>query len=201
MKLWVPSRGACLSAVCWGLLAGLALLGPDQARGQILQGALDGNVTDASQAAVAGAKVEATNPQTNFTRETLTNSAGVYSLPTLPPGIYTITVSASGFQTYTQTGVTVEINNITRVNVALRVGQLTESVTVQAQVANLQTDRAEVRSEVTSQTLSSTPVPIGRNYQMIFVTLPGVSPPTNANSFGANPSRAVSFSFSVTSMQ
>lgn len=108
------------------MLAVLALLGPYSAYSQLLQGTIDGNVSDPSQAAVAGAKVTATNQDTSFTRDAVTNSAGSYSLPTLPPGAYTIKVTAPGFQTYTQTGVAAVINNVTRVDVTLTVGQVSD---------------------------------------------------------------------------
>ena len=64
---------------------------------QLLQGTIDGNVMDSSQAAIAGALVTAKDQQTNFTRETMTNEVGGYSLPGLPPGTYVITVSLAGF--------------------------------------------------------------------------------------------------------
>ncbi len=79
-------------------------------------------------------------------------------------------------------------------NVGLSVGQVNEVVTVSAAAVNLQTDRADVRSEMNAQTLANVPVPIGRNYQMLFVTLPGVSPPANSNSFGSNSNRGLQFS-------
>jgi hypothetical protein len=172
------------------------LFGPGQARAQLLQGTIDGNVTDPTQAAVAGATVVVTNEQTNFTRDTLTNSSGGYTLPTLPPGGYTVKVTMSGFQTYTQTGVVVAINSVTRVDVTLNVGQVTESFTVAAQAGNLQTDRADVRTDLGTQVLNSLPVPLGRNYQMLLpVMVPGVSTPSSGGSFAANPSRAVPVGF------
>ena len=57
----------------------------------------------------------------------------------------------------------------------------------------MQTDRAEIRDDVGSRALENVPVPIGRNYQNLFITLPGVSPPTNANSFTANAQRGLTF--------
>src|SRR5271168_3679611 len=90
------------------LLAGLsALVSVRPAQAQLLQGSITGNVTDASQAAVAGAKVVATEQTTNFSRDTTTNAAGVYNLPTMPPGSYTVTVTAPSFQTSAVTGVRV----------------------------------------------------------------------------------------------
>ena len=94
------------------------------AQAQLLQGSITGNVTDASQAAVAGAKVVATEQTTNFTRDTTTNAAGVYNLPTMPPGSYNITVTAPSFQTSTITGVRVSPEEVTRTNVILTIGQL-----------------------------------------------------------------------------
>ena len=178
------------------MLAAFALLGQHCASAQLLQGTIDGNVTDPSQAAIAGATVTATNQDTGFARDTLTNSAGGYSLPTLPPGTYTIKVVAPGFQTYTQTGVIVAINNVTRVDVTLTVGQVSESLTVAAQAATLQTDRADVRTDMTDQALNSLPVPLGRNYQMLLPAMvPGVATPVSGGSFAANPSRAVQVVF------
>ena len=72
-------------------------------------------------------------------------------------------------------------------------------MTVEASAATLQTDRAEVRQEVTEKTLRNVPLPLARNYQMMFVTVPGFSPPQNAHSVPTNPSRAVRFSVNGTS--
>ena len=178
--------------------AALTLVAPDGARAQLLQGTIDGNVTDSSQAAIPDAIVTARDQQTNFTRETKTSSVGGYSLSGLPPGTYTITVSSAGFQSYTQTGIAVTPNTIRRVNVTLTVGQVSESVTIVASAAALQTDRAEIRSDVTGNTLTNVPVPIGRNYQLLMPTIPGVSEAQNGNSFAANPTRSVNFSVNGT---
>ena len=163
----------------------------EPARAQLLQGSITGNVTDASQAAVVGAKVVATEQQTNFSRDTTTNGSGAYNLPTMPPGTYTITVTAPSFQTSTTTGVRVAPEEVARTNVVLSIGQLTQNVEVSADAIALQTDRADIRDDVTVRTLQNVPVPIGRNYQMLFITVPGVSPPTNSNSFTANSNRGL----------
>ncbi len=183
------NRGRLFAAI-------LAVLGAltvwvEPAHAQLLQGSITGNVSDASQAAVVGAKVVATEQTTNFTRDTTTNGAGGYNLPTMPPGSYTITVTAPSFQTSTVTGVRVSPEEIARINVVLSIGQLTQNVEVSADAIALQTDRAEIRDDVTVRTLQNVPVPIGRNYQMLFVTVPGVSPPTNSNSFTANSNRGL----------
>ena len=73
-------------------------------------------------------------------------------------------------------------------------GQITDAVTVTAGTAVLQTDRADVRTEIPSTQLENLPVPIGRNYQNLFVTVPGISPPENMHSVAVNPARGLAFS-------
>ena len=170
------------------MLGGLSL------RAQLVQGTIDGNVFDSSQAAIVSAQVRAVNSDTNFSRETTTNSAGGYTLPNLPPGTYSVTVTAPEFQTQTLAGIMVTSGNTTRADLTLKLGSVAETVTVGAEAAALQTDRAEIRSEISTNVIANLPVPVGRNYQMLLTTLPGVAPAQNANSFSANPGRAVQFS-------
>jgi len=181
-----------MTLVC--LTLALAAIAPRAARGQFLQGTISGNITDASQAAIAGAKIVVTEQATGLVHETETNAAGVYTLPNVPPGTYTVTISSPGFQPQTRTGVVVTVQTVARVDSVLTVGEVKENVTVSAEGAVLQTDRADVRFEIGEQSLDNLPVPIGRNYQMLFTTIPGVSPPQTAHSFAVNPTRALAFS-------
>lgn len=172
----------------------IGVIGPIPAQAQLLQGSITGNVVDPSGAAVVGAKVVATEQQTNFTRETTTNDQGGYNLLTMPPGMYRLTVSAPSFQTTNITGITVSPEQITRWDVSLTVGQVTENVIVSADANVLQADKAEVRDGLNIKSLANVPMPMGRNYQMLFITMPGISPPTNSNSFTANSNRGLNFS-------
>ncbi len=160
---------------------------------QVLYGSIVGNVRDSSDAAVVGAVVSITAPGTNFTRQTLTNESGGYDLISIPAGTYTLKVSKDGFTPYSLQGLQVTINTVSRADVTLKVGSLTESVTVTAEATGLQTDRSEVRSEMVSAEMVNLPVPLGRNYQQLFRTLPGFAPPANAHSVPTNPSRALAF--------
>jgi len=175
-------------------VASLALIvSPPSGFAQSLFGTIAGNVTDSTQAAIVGASVMAKNPDTGFARQTISNSVGLYTLPDGPPGSYTVTVNSPGFQTYTRTGIVVTVQSLTRADVALAVGSASESVTVSGEAVELQTDRTDVRTELTNQVLANAPVPIGRNYQMLFITVPGVSQPQSGHSYGANPTRALAF--------
>src|SRR4029434_6040803 len=75
----------------------------------------------------------------------------------------------------------------------LALGQLSESVTVSAGVAVLQTERADVRTEISATQLQNLPMPPGRNYQNMFVMVPGISPPENMHSVAVNPARGLGF--------
>jgi hypothetical protein len=186
-------RLARFSAACVFFFGTAVLVSPRPSPAQSVYGTIAGTVTDSSQAAVVGARVVAANPETGFTRETLSNSTGVYTVPDVLPGTYNVTITAPGFQTYRRTDVVVTVQTLTRVDAVLALGAVNETVTVAAETTTMQTDRADVHSEITGQVLDNAPVPIGRNYQMLFVTIPGVSPPQSGHSFGANPTRSVAF--------
>src|SRR6266849_3539965 len=102
MKWMFSFRDAFLALSCSAVLI---LVGIPDTRAQLLQGTIDGNVTDSSQAAIPGAIVTAKDQQTNFARETKTSSVGGYSLSGLPPGTYMITVNSAGFQSHHETDI------------------------------------------------------------------------------------------------
>lgn len=181
---WCVAAGAVLVFLCSA---------PPRATAQVLYGSVVGNVADATGGALPGATVTITNTGTKSTRETVTDASGRYQFPTVQSGTYNVVVALAGFQTFTRTEVPVNLNSITRVDVALKVGQLQENVTVSAQSDVLQTDRAEVRHQLQGRELQDLPLPLGRNYQELFGTLPGFTPPEDAHSVPSNPSRALVF--------
>ncbi len=190
------ARSVPIGALFLALLVAMLQL---PAPAQILYGSIVGNVTDATGAAVPGATVKVTNLSTGTVRQVSANEIGAYSVPTLQAGTFTVHVTSSGFRPAEVTNVIVTINTVTRTNVSLELGQVTESITVTDAAASLQTDRAEVRAEVTTKQLVNLPVPPGRNYQALFATLPGFTTPENAHSVPSNPSRALRFNVNGTS--
>jgi Carboxypeptidase regulatory-like domain len=139
----------CLTRWCGVLLALVSISGV--ARAQVLYGSLTGNVTDPAGAAVPGAKVEAANQATGISRQTVTDVRGVYVLNNLQAGTYTLTTQASGFQAATTERVVVNVNEVRRIDFKMTISQAKQAVEVSAAAAILQTDKADVHSEITSQ--------------------------------------------------
>jgi|KBSSwiStaDraftv2_1062776.scaffolds.fasta_scaffold21337_3 outer membrane receptor protein involved in Fe transport len=170
-----------------------SLLAP-RVEAQVLYGSLVIDARDESGAAVPGADVTITQTETGLTRTSVSNGVGIATFPNIPPGTYTVKVNISGFRESVTTGVRVVEDTVSRINSELAVGQLTDTVTVTAGIAMLQTDRADVHTEIPVTQLENLPVPIGRNYQSLFVTVPGISPPENMHSVAVNPARGLGFS-------
>src|SRR5215467_6882676 len=91
-------------------------------------GEITGRLTDASGAAVPLARITATNVDTNATRSALSNDAGVYSFPSLQPGLYSIRVEKPGFKVVTQSNVHLEVQQNASLDFELTVGQVSESI-------------------------------------------------------------------------
>ncbi|RPI56521.1 MAG: hypothetical protein EHM55_05055 [Acidobacteria bacterium] len=172
----------------------LTALAPRAADAQVRYGSIVVEVIDQSGGAVPGADVTVTQAATGLIRSAVANEAGLATLATLPPGSYSVRVGLSGFKEFVTSGVNVTEDSVVRVGSVLEVGQLSDTVTVTAGVAVLQTDRADVRTEIPATQLENLPVPVGRNYQNLFVTVPGISPPENMHSVAVNPARGLAFS-------
>jgi hypothetical protein len=186
----IPQHRVC--ALTSAVLAAIVMCAP-AASAQVLYGSIVGNVTDSTGAAVPGATVTIEQTETRLKREQVSDAAGGYQFTAVPSGTYAISVTMSGFRTFGRQGVPVTLNSTARVDARLDVGDLSETVSVSAETPVLQTDRAEVRSELNARQLTELPVPIGRNYQQLFKTLPGFTPPADAHSVPSNPSRALVF--------
>jgi len=180
-----------LWAIVITLLAMLAQ--PSRCDAQVLYGSIVGNVTDPTGAAVPGATVTIKQNETNWSRSGTTSDAGLFTFGTVPAGTYEIRISKSGFREFVSTDVPVAINEVRRVDAQLQVGAVTEVMTVTAEAALLQTDRAEVRAEITARTMQNLPVFLGRNYQHLFKMVPGFTQPRNAHSIPSNPSRSLMY--------
>jgi carboxypeptidase family protein/TonB-dependent receptor-like protein len=119
---------------------------------------LRGTVTDPSGGIVAGAKVTLTNAATNIARESATGADGSYLFEVVQPGTYKLTVSNSGFATFTQAGIVLEVNQNGRLDVKLQIGQSTQVVEVTANVAQVDTTGAVLGKVEDSRRLQDLPI-------------------------------------------
>jgi TonB family protein len=110
----------------------IALTLPQSSNAQALYGSIAGNVKDISNAVVPGAAVKITHKETNQTHETAASSIGSFDFPALQTGTYEITVRVPGFKAYTRSGIEVRLNNITRSDITLEVGAVSETASVTA---------------------------------------------------------------------
>jgi hypothetical protein len=177
----------------------LLVLSPRPGDAQVLYGSLVGNVTEESQAVVPAAEVTAINVDTNLTRQVRTNDTGSYSVPNLQPGTYAVTITKTGFTDFVADGVVVGPNSTVRRDAVLRVAGVESTVTVTArdQVAQLQTDRGEIRREIQTRQFEDLPVSVAGNYQSLLQTLPGFEMEGDmrpGRMGGCNPSGSVGFS-------
>lgn len=158
---------------------------------QVLYGSALGIVEDQTNAAVVGAAVTITNRSTGAVRETKSGTDGRYTFPNLLAGIHEVKVIAAGFRTYSQANVQISINTVTRVDVRLELGQVTEQVTVEGATVALQTDKSDLRSEVSSKAVGNLPLAAYRNFQNLIDLVPGATPANFQNSVGSTPARAL----------
>ncbi|HEV2577559.1 MAG TPA: carboxypeptidase regulatory-like domain-containing protein [Acidobacteriaceae bacterium] len=136
---------------------------------------IKGTVTDPSGAVVPGATVTATNIATGVKYPTKSLSTGDYLFPQLPVGTYSITVSAPGFNSFTATGIVLNIDQEYVEPVKLQVGNTTETLEVAADAVQVNTTDMQLNNIVNSGQMEELPL-IGRNFTALETTLPGVQP-------------------------
>ncbi|MDQ3213615.1 MAG: TonB-dependent receptor, partial [Acidobacteriota bacterium] len=177
------------------LLAGSALLVVGlmavPVHAQILYGSVVGAVKDAQGATVPGATVTIVNKETNLTRDAVTNGDGAFTITNVLAGPYDVKVSLAGFREAVRTSVPVTIGEIARVDMTLEVGALTETVTVASEAQLLQTDKADVHTELKSGELTSMPLNRFRNYQALMNLVPGTTPMSFGNAETDTPARSL----------
>ena len=135
---------------------------------------VSGTVTDQSGARLPGAEVTATQTETGLVRSVISNETGSYALPSLPTGPYKLEVSLPGFRTFARTGIVLDVNANPVINVSLEVGQVTETVEVQANAALVETRSSGVGQLMETQRILELPLN-GRNVTEL-ITLAGAPP-------------------------
>ena len=150
---------------------------------QTTNSTLVGDIKDAQGGAIVGAKVTVTNTATGMSRDVITSEQGSYQVFPLNPGTYDVAVSAPGFKTKIQKGISVDLASIVKVDFPLDVGELSDRVEVSATAAVLQTQDATVGGTVSGTEIAPLPVN-GRNYTRLIMLLPGTSDQGGSQSNG-----------------
>lgn len=140
---------------------------------QVATSRLDGSVQDESGAVVPGAKIVVLNEKTQVRADGVTSPDGLFIFPSLQPGIYTISVEAPGFRKAVASGVELNVSVATTQRFKLEVGQVTESVVVEAEAARVQTTDAQMGRSITMRDIDTLPQ-LGRSPVALAVFQPGV---------------------------
>ena len=136
---------------------------------------LVGTVADSSGAGIPKAKVTITNSSTNqVIRDIECDSTGAYIATLIPPGDYTISVEAAGFRKLVQTGIKLETNQRARIDLALQVGQVSETVEVSAATPMLESQSSSLGAVIGQKFVSELPLN-GRNFVQLAILSPGVN--------------------------
>lgn len=165
------------------------------AAAQMATAAINGVVMDTSGAVIPGASVALVNANTGVKRVTVSSNSGSYSFVDILPGQYTLEVSKAGFQARRQAEFTLSVNQTTTYNFTLPVGEATQTVTVEATAAKLQTASAELGTVVNRKEVNNLPLN-GRNFTQMLALTPGVSTVNvsqNSGGFNTNPVGDYSF--------
>jgi outer membrane receptor protein involved in Fe transport len=151
-------------------IAALTLCGQNTNTGEI-----KGSVTDPSGAVIANAKITVTDVLTGVVTVVETNKSGIYDIPSLLPGEYTIAVAATGFKDYLRKGVVLQVETAA-INVTLAVGAATEQVVVTGEAPQLETESSDTHVIFNTQQILDAPTVGGIWYNELTNELPGVNP-------------------------
>ncbi len=139
-----------------------------------------GQVSDASHSAVPGAQVKMIQTATQYVRVATTGADGTYSLPNLPVGPYTLEVAATGFKTYVQSGIILQVGSSIQLNAALQVGSVTENIQVTASANMVETRSNSVAQVIDERRITELPLN-GRQATDLIVISGGATPTPPAN--------------------
>ena len=171
-------RNSALTLLC-------LLIGASTCWAQV-SGRLSGTVTDPTGQVIVAAEITVTNAGTSEQRLVQSNEAGNFVVAALPPGTYSLNVQSEGFQSYEQTGIIISADQALALgNIPLSIGAVTETVTVQAEGAAVETDTAGVNALLTSNQMDGL-MQRGRDIVALLTVLPGVAQVANSDALGGN---------------
>jgi hypothetical protein len=141
---------------------------------QTPSGEISGLAVDASGLPVPGVRVTLVNQETNTIRDAHTNEAGVYVIPAIPPGVYTLKAELAGFRSVERRDIEVQVGSAHRIPLSLEAGDLQEIVQVAGRAPLLQTETASIGTVIDNRTIVALPLN-GRNYLQLASLIPGAT--------------------------
>jgi hypothetical protein len=172
----------------------ILLLAPASLFAQL--GQINGTVRDATDAVVPSARVAVTNIETGVSRRTTTNDGGGYVVPLLPPGRYQVSVEAQGFRPVERAGISLEVDQVARIDIAMEVGGVAESVSVTAETPRLEQETSSLGQVVDNKRIVEMPLN-GRNVMSLIQLTAGVTPQAGINAGFADPSGFVTTNVAI----
>ena len=130
-------------------------------------GIFEGSVKDPSGVAVPGAQAAATNIETGLTYSSASNESGLFRIPEIPAGTYSFTVEKGGFRRYVRTGITMTTGETISLDVPLSLGEVTESVTVNAEAAQIEDATSQIDQLIQSKSIADLPLADRRTMNVI----------------------------------
>ena len=166
-----PEKCKCVLPAVLGLI--ICITFTNQARAQVAGASLTGTVKDSSGAIIPNAQVSITDVATGVVRTVSTDNAGLYTAPNLLPGDYEIKVTASGFSTQIQKGITLTVGTQQLLDIALRVGQVNQTVEVTSEAPTVELTSSTLSAQVNATTVRELPLN-GRSWTDLTNLQPGV---------------------------
>lgn len=167
-------KGRVVSTVVWGMLALMVTFVASAARAQVTTASIVGSVVDQTGAAVSGASVTATQVETQVSQTVSTSKDGLFNIPLLPLGPYSIKVSATGFAVFEQTGIVLTVGQVANIPLTLRPGSVSQTVTVTANATMLNTTGSDTVQLVGQKPVEALPLN-GRNPANLLYLIGGVN--------------------------
>jgi hypothetical protein len=150
------------------MLTAMVLAAPAPLRAQSERGSITGVVQDASQAALPGVSVKVTNTATNVAANIISSDSGTYSAVNLPPGIYRVEASLSGFRSALVDGIRLTAGATARVDVSMDLGAVEETVNVVAGTTLMQSEDAKVTTNISNELIDQLPLVVGGAMRSVF---------------------------------
>jgi len=162
-------RALMLIAVCWTFAAG-----------QSFRGTIVGSVKDSAGAVIPGVEVTVTNSGTGATRAVVTAENGEYAVTLLPPGVYSVSATLPGFKTNVRTGITLQVDQVARIDLMLQVGEVSEKVEVIGDAPLINTETSTVGTVIENSKVVELPLN-GRQFLQLNLLVPGASTPVQGS--------------------